>query len=216
VLVAAEVTSAPEVESSPYDVVIAVKLKLEAVGYKVVLNVQQPHDAVLLIEYEEMPGREYPKLEVGTKIVCQLTLYHPSVGKVFSYPIQAESAWPRPFGSLYWDAVQNLEENAYYYYLGELTHGSLARQADVVDVFATALREPPQIQSLDGSDNIITSRMAANQNARVHAIRELGLQRDRRALETLWPLAWQGNGRPRSRRSERSATQTRWNDWPTS
>jgi len=192
-LVAADVMSAADLEHSAYDVIIAIKLKLEAVGYGVVLDAQQPHDAVLLVEYDEMPGREYPKLEVGTKIVCRLTLYHPSVGKLYSYAMQAESAWPRPFGSLYWDAVQNLEENAYYYYLGELTRGSLASQADVIDVFNAVLREPPLFQSLDGSDNIVTSRMAANQNARLNAIRELAKRRDSRSLETLWHLAWQGN-----------------------
>lgn len=193
VLVAVEAGSGPRVEASPYDVVIAVKLKLEQAGYRIVLDAEQRHDAVLLIEYEETPGREYPNLEIGTKIACTFTLYHPTVGKVSSHHLEAESAWPRPFGSLYWDAVQNLEENPYYYYLGDLFRGWLTSQTDVVDVFSAALREPPLFQSLDGSDNIVTSRMAANQSARLHAIHELGLRRDPRALDTLWRLVWEGN-----------------------
>jgi hypothetical protein len=58
-------------------------------------------------------------------------------------------------------------------------------------VFTRALREPPLGQSMDGSDNIVTSRMAANQNARLHAIAELGRHRDARAMETLWHLVWE-------------------------
>jgi hypothetical protein len=93
---------------------------------------------------------------------------------------------------LYWDAIQNLEENAYYYYLGELTRAWLTSQTDAQQVFSTVLREPPLIQSLDGSDNVLTSRMAANQNARLHAIQELGRRDDPRGLDTLWDLVWQG------------------------
>jgi hypothetical protein len=193
ILVAAEASSGPAIAAAYYDVVVTVKIKMEQAGYRVVLGPEQPHDAVLLIEYQELAGREYPNLEIGTKIACTLSVYHPAVGKLFSYHIEAESAWPRPFGSLYWDAVQNFEENAYYYFFGELARGWLATQTDSLEVFSSALREPPLFQSLDGSDNIVTSRMAANQNARLHAIRELGLRRDTRALDTLWSLVWNGN-----------------------
>jgi hypothetical protein len=191
VLVGVEASTGTSVEASPYEVVISVKLKLEAAGYDVVLDPRQPHDAVLVIEYREMPGREYARLEAGTKIACTLSLYHSSIGKVLSYALEAETSWPQPFGSLYWDAVQNLEENPHYYYFGQLIRGWLTSQADVVEVFSTVLREPAMIQPSDGSDNVLTSGMAANQNARLHAIDVLGERHDRRALETLWQLVWQ-------------------------
>jgi hypothetical protein len=195
VLVGGDASTGASLASSPYDVVISVKLKLEAAGYQVVLDPSQPHDAVFIIEYREMPGREYPNLEVGTRIACTLLLYHPQIGRVLSYALAVESSWPQPFGSLYWDAIQNLEENPYYYYLGELTHAWLTSQVDAVELFSTLLRDPPLAQSLDGSDNVLTSRMAANQNARLHAIEELGHQGARRgaarALETLWHLVWE-------------------------
>jgi hypothetical protein len=191
VLVGIEASTAGSVEASPYEVVVSVKLKLEAAGYQVVLDSRQPHDAVLVIEYREMPGREYGRLETGTKIACTLLLFHASIGRVLSYALEAETSWPQPFGSLYWDAVQNLEENPYYYFLGPLIHGWLTSQADLVEVFSNVLREPAIIQPSDGSDNVLTSQMAANQNARLHAIEQLGKRHDTRALKTLWHLAWE-------------------------
>ena len=191
VLVGIEASTAETMGDPLYDIVIAVKLRLEASSFHVVLDPREQHDAVLLIEYQETPGREYPNLEVGTKISCRFLLYHPGVGKVREYAFEAESSWPRPFGSLYWDAVQELEENPVYYYLGPLIRGWLTSQRDVIEVFSAVLREPPLTQSLDGSDNVLTSEMAANQNARLHAIKALGRSGDRRALETLWHLVWQ-------------------------
>lgn len=193
ILVAGRERSVSGMPETPYQIGMRIKLKLEQAGYRVVLDPQEAHDAVLLVEYQEVLGREYPTLERGTKITCGIALHHPAVGKLFSYNLEAETSWPRPFGSLYWDAVQNLEENPYYYYLAELVRGWLTRQADSVDVFSTVLRQAPLHLSMDGSDEVVTPRVAANLGARLNAIHELGTRRDARALETLWTLVWQNS-----------------------
>lgn len=185
-----------DVPEPPYKVAITIKSKLERAGFRAVFDPTQPHDAVLVINYQESPGPEYGRLEQGTKILCDVTLHRVAAGgrtPEFAYRLEAATSWPTPVGSLYWDAVQHLEENPYYYYLGELLRGWLTAQSDAGAVFSKMLRQPPMTISMGGEDTQPTARDVANQVARLDAIRELGRMKDRRAIETLLDLVGQPN-----------------------
>lgn len=196
-LLAGEVSTWLDLAEPPYNIAVTLKIKLERAGFRVVLDPDQPHDAVLVIQYQESPGREYQRFEQGTTITCDLALRHKAVGTVQAYRFEAATTWPTPVGSLYWDAVQNLEENPYYYYLGELMKGWLGAQEDAGAVFSRMLRHPPMTISTDGGGSQPTGQVIANQEARLNAVRELGRLKDRRALETLWGLVAQPSVRER-------------------
>lgn len=192
ILLAGQVRTWLSQPQPPYNVVITIKIKLERVGYRVVLDPQERHDAVLAIEYEETPARQYRALEQGTNIRCELALQLPATGArapIWTHRIETGTSWPTPIGSVYWDAVQNLEEDPYYYYLGELLRGLLDRQEETSLVFIEVLRESRERQGTDGGGVQATARETSREAARLNAIRELGHFRERRALPLLWTLA---------------------------
>lgn len=185
-----------DIPTPPYNVAITVKMKLERVGYRVTLNPRDSHDAVLVITYKESPGRQYARLEQGTVIHCGLDIYtsaSPTTNPVLAYRLEAETAWPLPVGSLYWNAVQNLEEDPYYYYLGELLDGFLTRGEPAGQVFAQRLRTPPLSIPSQESGQQVTARIAANRGARRRTIHELGHLGGKAAQETLWFLVEQSD-----------------------
>ncbi|HKW86406.1 MAG TPA: HEAT repeat domain-containing protein [Nitrospiraceae bacterium] len=199
-LMTRQISTWMDVPEPPYRVAITIKNKLERAGFRVVFDPTESHDAALVISYQETPGQEYARLEQGTKILCEITLQQPgdgAHGQNFAHRIEAATSWPTPVGSLYWDAVQHLEENPYYYYLGELLQGWLTAQSDAGAVFSRMLRQPPLIISMGGEDAQLTAQAAANQVARLDAIRELGRMKDKRAIETLWELVERPNQQER-------------------
>jgi hypothetical protein len=188
---AGTVASRDDLAEPVYDVVIALKARLARAGFRVVLTPAERFDAVLVLNYREARGREYRNLEHGTAIDCRLSLHDPaspSAPPLRTYEMRAETSWPAPMGSRYWDAVQHLEENAYYYFLGDLVYGWWTRRAETAEVFARVLAEPPARVTTDGGDDVVTARMAANHAARLHAIDELARLRDPRTLALLWDL----------------------------
>ncbi|HZS11723.1 MAG TPA: HEAT repeat domain-containing protein [Nitrospirales bacterium] len=190
ILLAGQAATREDLDEPPYNIVIAVKTRLQRVGFDVVLDPAAPYAAVLVLDYRESPGPMY-RLESGTRIRCRIDLYNPATareGPARTYELQAETS-SAPLRSLYWDAVQQLEENAYYYFLGELVRGWWVEGVDAVTVLGRVLNEPPALLSSDGADDVVTARVAANQAARTHAIQELGRLRDPRALPTLRTLA---------------------------
>lgn len=200
-LMTGQVSTWMDLPEPPYRVAIAIKMKLERAGFRVVFDPAEPHEAVLVIHYQETPGPEYASLEQGTKILCEVTLKQPGGGTHapgFAHRFEAATSWPTPVGSLYWDAVQHLEENPYYYYLGELVQGWITARNDAGAVFSKMLRQPPMTISMSGEDAQPTAQAVANQVARLDAIRELGRTKDRRAIETLWELVGQSNQQERA------------------
>ncbi len=193
VLLAGQVKTWLDLEAPPYNAAVTVKTKLERAGFRVTFDRAQSHQHILVINYAETEGRDYGKLQHGTDITCAFSYWRMESGspkKVWSRTIESSTSWPIPIGSHYWDAVQNLEENPYYYYIGELVHGLAEGQDDAGAVFTEALQQ----QKLGGSTSESggfqsTGHVVANAEARLNAIRELGRLKDRRALPTLWKLA---------------------------
>ncbi len=184
ILLAGKATTWLDLPAPPYNIAVTLKMKLERAGFRAVLDPREPFDAVLVIRYDEAPGREYGRMEQGTVITCDLALRHPKGELWRTDRFEAATTWPAPVGSPYWDAVQNLEEQPYYYYFGDLLKGWLGSQQDAVAVFSEMLRQPPIRIATDGNQQI-TGQVAANQHARLNAIAELGRLKDQRALDTL-------------------------------
>ena len=193
VLLAGQAKTWLDLPAPPYNAAVTVKTKLERAGFRVTFDRTQSHQHVLVITYFETEGREYGKLQRGTDIICEFAFWRMESGspkKAWSRTIESSTSWPIPIGSHYWDAVQNLEENPYYYYIGELIHGLAEGQDDAGAVFTEALRQKKLGESASGGGGVqSTGHVVANAGARLNAIRELGRLKDRRALPTLWELA---------------------------
>jgi len=193
VLLAGQAKTWLDLPKPPYNAAVTVKTKLERAGLRVTFDRTQSHQHVLVITYLETEGRDYGKLQRGTDITCEFSYWRMETGspkKAWSRTIESRTSWPIPIGSHYWDAVQNLEENPYYYYIGELVRGLTEGRDDAGAVFTRALRQKRLGGStMDGGGSQETGHVVANAEARLNAIRELGRLKDRRALPTLWELA---------------------------
>ncbi len=198
VLLVGEATTWLQTPGPPYDIGITLKMKLQQAGLHVTFDPADSFDAVLEVLYHETPGREYRALEQGTIITCDLRFEHPTKGRLREYHLEASTPWPEPHGSLYWEAVRGLEENPYYYFLGDLLQGYVHRQEESAIVFSHVLQAPPlSPQKESGDSTQPTGRVVANAGARVNAIRELGRLREGETAPTLWRLIDQGTPRER-------------------
>lgn len=193
VLLAGQAATWLDLPNPPYNAAVTVKTKLERAGFRATFDPAQPHRHVLVINYLETEGREYGKLQRGTDIACEFVFWRLEAGtpkRMWARTIESSTSWPIPIGSHYWDAVQNLEENPYYYYIGELLHDVTTGRDDPGAVFTRALQQQKLGDSSTGGGGAqSTGHVVANAGARLNAIHELGLLRDRRALPTLWELA---------------------------
>jgi hypothetical protein len=193
VLLAGTATTWLDLAEPPYKVGITVKTKLERAGFRVVMDRALPHDYVLVLAYQETQGRQYARLEYGTNIRCEMTLWRPGAGapeQMWTHQVTTGTSWPTPVGSLYWEAVQNLEENPYYYFVGDLLQGLITAREDEGAIFSRVLQQKKLGSATYESGGFqATGHVVANAEARLNAIRELGRLKDRRALPTLWDLA---------------------------
>jgi hypothetical protein len=179
----------------PYTVAVTIKQKLEQAGFRVTMDPQQPYDAVMIIAYEETQGRQYRALEHGTQITCDVKLFHLAKSQdspVWTTHVEAGTSWPTPIGSLYWDAVQNLEENPYFYYLGPLLTGWLANRDEAGVVFGRMITQRSARSTTEGGGFQQTGTVVAQDGARLNAVREIGRLKERRALPGLWELVEHG------------------------
>lgn len=195
ILLAGQAKTWLDLPEPPYNAAVTVKSKLERAGFRVTFDQAQPHHHVLVMTYIESQGREYGKLDHGTNISLEFTLWGIASGKpqkLWTRTIESSTSWPIPVGSHYWDAVQNLEENPYYYYVGELIQGLTTTREDENAVFARVLRQKKLGGATYESGGFQSAGyVVANAGARLNAIRELGRLKDRRALSTLWELVEQ-------------------------
>ena len=192
ILLAGQSTTWMPLAEPPYNAAVTIKTKLERAGFRVTFDKAELHRHVLVMTYIETQGREYGKLERGTDITCEFVFWRvESEGpkKLWSRTIESSTSWPVPIGSHYWDAVQNLEEHPYYYYIGELAQGLMTDGDDPGVVFTKALKQKKLGGATYESGGVQAGgHIVANSEARLNAIRELGRLKDRRALPTLWEL----------------------------
>lgn len=204
ILLVGEATTWLQTPGPPYEVGITLKMKLEEAGFRVTFDPNQAFDAVLEVLYRETPGREYRALEQGTTITCDLHFDHPTAGRLREYHLEASTPWPEPHGSLYWEAVRGLEENPYYYFLGDLLQGWVTQQEESATVFSRMLQRLPLTHPRESGDSTqATARVVANAGARVNAIRELGRLRMDDTAPALWRLI--DDGTPRERHAALAA-----------
>ena len=191
ILVAGTVQTWLDAPAPPYNVGVTLKLKLEDAGFQVVFHPSQPHDAILHIQYEEIPGGQFRVLEQSTAIRYRMQLMHDRLGEVFSHYFEAEPS-AVPLKSLYWDAISNLEEDPYYCFVGDLIRGQIYQGQNEEDMLLEILLRPFTRQDLVNSAG---ARMAAQstiqERARLNIIQELGQGafHTPEAQEALWTIA---------------------------
>ena len=174
ILVAGTVQTWLNVPSPPYNVGVTLKLKLEDAGFQVVFDPKQPHDAILYIQYEEIPSGQFQVLEQATAIRYDMKLVHDRLGKIFSHHFEAEPN-AIPLGSLYWDAIGNLEENPYYCFVGDLIRGYIDRDQNEQEMLMEVLVRPfTQKELVNAAGARGATQAIVQQRARLNIIQELG------------------------------------------
>ncbi|GJL59434.1 MAG: hypothetical protein NPIRA03_22910 [Nitrospirales bacterium] len=174
ILVAGTVQTWLNVPSPPYNVGVTLKLKLEDAGFQVVFDPKQPYDAILHIQYEEVPSGQFQVLEQATAIRYDMTLVHERLGKIFSHHFEAQPN-AIPLGSLYWDAIGNLEEDPYYCFVGDLIRGHIDRVQNEQDMLMEVLVRPfSQNELVNAAGSRGATQALVQQRARLNIIQELG------------------------------------------
>jgi len=150
----------------PYDIYIAVKGKLEEVGFEVVPEESDSFDATLFADYNEKEGLKYTLGDTGTSIRCNLRLCDKTDNLLFEREISAYTPnWVELGRSLYEEAVEDFESEPYFKYLGDVIATKFG-VGDEVSVLISALKDK-------------------NSNVREKAASALGKIGDERAVEPL-------------------------------
>jgi|GEM_PF-5997278 len=171
----------------PFNALVTVKRKLQEAGFQVVLDSATPHDATMDIQYKEMPNGQFQILSQGTQLMLQTRLHHPQIGEIFSRTFSA-STNPIPLKSLYWDAVQNLEEDPYFFYFGDIVKGWVEDQEPASSVLTHMLRRPYQNETGNDLDDEYGKAFLRNK-ARLNTIKETRQWPKSQAEDILWDLA---------------------------
>ncbi len=170
----------------PYEPVSTVQMKLQDAGFHVVFDPAKAHDAIMEMQYREIPSGTFRILEQGISVRFKTSVYHPRMGLIFSNHFEAEPNEISIF-SLYWEAINNLEENPFYFYQGEILKGWLLDQTDAGAVLIHMLRRPYTDKGYQ--EPVERPGLAAvRKGARLNAIREIGGLKNPETQETLWEL----------------------------
>jgi hypothetical protein len=193
ILVTGTVQTWLDVPAPLYNVEVTLKLKLEDAGFQVIFDPNQPHDATLRIEYEEIPSGQFQVLEQATAIHYGMQLVHDRLGKIFihQFDVQPNAI---PVGSLYWDTIGNLEDDPYYCFVGDLIRGHIQRGQKEQDILLEVLLRPyiyPESVNAAGSRGAVQATV--QQRARLNIIQGLGLGLFDmpEAQDALWTVARQ-------------------------
>lgn len=193
ILVTGTIATWLDVPAPPYNVGVTLKLKLEDAGFHVVFDPEQPHDAKLLIQYQEIPSGQFQILEQATAVRYHMQLVHDRLGEIFSRRFEARPN-EIPIGSLYWDTISNLEEDPYYCFVGDLIHGQLHGGRNPQDMLMEILVRPfTDHDAVNPAGSRSSAQAIVQQRARLNIIQALGQKPfdTPEARETLWRVAKQ-------------------------
>lgn len=199
ILVTGTVQTWLDTPAPPYNVRVTLKLKLEDAGFQVVFHPSQPHDANLRIQYEEIPSGQFRVLEQATAIRYRVQLMHARLGEIFSHYFEAQPN-EIPVGSLYWDAISNLEEDPYYCFVGDIIRGHIRQDQNAQGMLLEVLVRPFTRKDLVNSAGARGAVQASvQQRARLNIIEKLGqgVFHTPEAQEALWTIA--GKAQPNER-----------------
>ncbi len=191
ILVTGTIQTWLDVPAPPYNVGVTLKLKLQDAGFQVVFDPNQPHDADLRIQYEEIPSGQFQVLEEATAIRYRMQLVHDRLGEIFSHHFEAGPN-AIPLGSLYWDTIGNLEEDPYYCFVGDLIRGHLHRGQNKQDMLLEVLvRSFTRQDVVNPAGSRGATQATVQQRAILNIIEELGkgLFNTLEAEEALWTVA---------------------------
>ncbi|MDT7043890.1 HEAT repeat domain-containing protein [Candidatus Nitronereus thalassa] len=186
ILLGGKVTTWLDYEYPIYDPVSNLKGRLEEVGFHIVFDPEEPHDAILFLEYTETPSGTFRALEQGTAVTFNTTVYHPKVGIIASNHFEAEPS-EVPIGGLYWDTIGNLEGDPLFFFQAQILKAWLTNQTDAGTVLMKMVRRPYTDtnfeQPYEQPGPAFVRRVA-----RINAIRAIGALEDPQAQKTLWEL----------------------------
>jgi hypothetical protein len=191
ILVTGTVQTWLHVPAPPYNAGLTLKLKLQDAGFQVVFDPNQPHDANLRIQYEEIPSGQFQVLEQATAIHYGMQLVHDRVGEIFSHHFDAQPN-EIPITSLYWDTVSNLEEDPYYCFVGDLIRGQIHRGRNEEDMLLEVLVRPYSQQDMvNAAGSRGATQATVQQRARLNIIQGLGQGpfNTPEAQDVLWTVA---------------------------
>ena len=184
----------------PYDIYSAIKQKLEDAGFEVVPQESTVYDATLVTDYSEDKGRGYsitgvgPTIGYGTNITCILKLDTKTQGLIFEKRISAST--PSKSSALYWDAVDDFEDEVYFKYLGgfiatkfgvgdEVSVMILALEDEDTDTQCEAVEALGEIGDERAVEPLIQALKDEDKAIRYWAAKALGEIGDERAVDSL-------------------------------
>lgn len=186
IFIGGKVTTWLDYEYPLYDPISNLMGRLEEVGYHVVFDPSEAHDAIMRIEYAETPSGTFRVLEQGTAVTMITTVYHPKVGIIAPNHFEAVPS-EVPTGNMYWDTIGNLEGDPMFFYQAQILKAWLINQTPAGTVLMQMVRRPytdPNYEQPYEQPGPAFIR----RGARLNAIREIGRLNDPQAQETLWAL----------------------------
>jgi len=186
ILLGGKVSTWLDYEYPLYDPVSKLKGRLEDVGFQVVFDPKEAHDAMLVIDYAETPSGKFRRLEQGTVVTFHTAVYHPKVGIIMANKFVAQPS-EIPAGSVYWDVIGNLEGDPLFFYQAQILKAWVTNQIHASTVLMHMVRRPYTDTSYEKPYEQ-PGEAFVRRGARMNAIREIGTLNDPQAQETLWEL----------------------------
>ncbi len=186
ILLGGKVATWLDYEYPLYDPLSNLKGRLEDVGFQVVFNPKEAHDAMLVIDYAETPSGIFRGLEQGTVVTFHTAVYHPKVGIIMANKFVGQPS-EVPAGSVYWDVIGNLEGDPLFFYQAQILKAWVTNQTHGGTVLMHMLRRPYTDTSYEQPYEQ-PGPAFVRRGARMNAIREIGQLNDPQAQDTLWEL----------------------------
>lgn len=186
ILLGGKVATWLDYEYPLYDPISKLKGRLEDVGFQVVFDPQEAHDAMLVIDYAETPSGTFRRLEQGTVVTFHTAVYHPKVGIIMANKFVGQPS-EVPAGSVYWDVIGNLEGDPLFFYQTQILKAWVTNQTHASEVLMHMVRRPYTNPSYEEPYEQ-PGEAFVRRGARMNAIREIGKLNDPQAQETLWEL----------------------------
>jgi hypothetical protein len=122
------------------DVAPTIRARLAAEGFRVVRSASDAHDAVLSVQYEERRGRVYRPGSYGTVIDCRIRLTDAAQHARWEIAIRAESGREDTGTPPYLEALEDLQTNPYFFFIGRFVVSAMAGPVDRVGILIDSLR----------------------------------------------------------------------------
>lgn len=188
----------------------ALKSKLTSAGFAVTQDPETPRDLILTVDYREERGKPISLGLSGTEITCLVALDDPRRGRLLATRIHESPSYAELVTAPYVEVVEKLQENPYFYFLGDLIRGSVEDHLDLPGALVQALahrferqlhqRVPTPFDTLlSPAETFPDLDLYYASRAWENAIEELGRLKESRAIPVLERLMLHSDRRIRLR-----------------